>query len=114
MSIPSGSSLPSRGRTASVMVTVAVLLASGVMPRALADPDDVAPPEPVPGMETPGPEVLEHMVLSDDPAVAPPPIPLAIPFGTPEGQDPTPFVGAAPFESPTISPSEGATVGIAK
>jgi lipoprotein-anchoring transpeptidase ErfK/SrfK len=100
---------PFHARTAGAMVAVAVLLASGAMPRALADPDDVAPVDPMPA-----PEVIEHMVATDEPAVAPPPIPFAIPFGTPEGQDPTPFVGSAPFESPTISPGDGSTVGIAK
>jgi lipoprotein-anchoring transpeptidase ErfK/SrfK len=101
---------PSNVRTARVIFAVAVLaIGVGAMPRALADPDDATTADPVPA-----PEVVEQMASSDDPAVAPPPIPSAIPFGTPEGQDPTPFVGAAPFESPTISPSEGATVGIAK
>ena len=79
------------------------------MPHALADPEDVAPADP-----EPAPEVIEHMVLSDQPELAPPPMPFAIPFGTPEGQDPTPFVGSAPFEPPTISPGDGALVGIAK
>ena len=101
---------PSRVRMASVMVAAALLACTvAAMPRALADPDDVAPADPVPA-----PQVVEQMASSDDAVVAPPPIPFAIPFGTPEGQDPTPFVGSAPFESPTISPSDGATVGIAK
>jgi lipoprotein-anchoring transpeptidase ErfK/SrfK len=92
------------------MVAVAVLaITVGAMPRAVADPDDVVPADPVPA-----PEVVEQMASSDNPAIAPAPIPQAIPFGTPEGQDPTPYVGLAPFQSPTISPGDGATVGIAK
>jgi len=97
-------------RTASVMVAVAVLTLTGVMPRALADPEfDVAPADPFPA-----PEVVEQMASSspDDQVLTP--IPFAIPFGTPAGQDPTPFVGSAPFALSSISPSDGATVGIAK
>jgi lipoprotein-anchoring transpeptidase ErfK/SrfK len=81
-------------RTASVMVAVAVLaLTVGVMPRALADPEaDVAPGDPFPA-----PEVVEQMASS-----------------APDDQVPPPFVGSAPFALSSISPSDGATVGIAK
>jgi lipoprotein-anchoring transpeptidase ErfK/SrfK len=111
---------PSRTSAASVVVAVAVFaITAGAMPHALADPEsDVAPAEPIPS-----PEVVEQMASSspddqvppsDDPAAAPPAIPFMIPFGAPAGQDPTPFVGSAPFALSTISPSDGATVGIAK
>jgi lipoprotein-anchoring transpeptidase ErfK/SrfK len=101
---------PSPVRTAGVMVTVAVLAFTVGIPRALADPEfDVAPAEPVPA-----PEVVEQMASSSPDDQVPPPIPFAIPFGTPVGQDPTPFVGSPPFALSSISPSDGATVGIAK
>jgi lipoprotein-anchoring transpeptidase ErfK/SrfK len=82
---------PSRVRTASVMVAVAIVaITVGAMPRALADPEfDVAPAEPVPA-----PEVVEQMASS-----------------SPDDQV---FVGSAPFALSSISPSDGATVGIAK
>src|SRR4051812_5100599 len=84
-------------RTASVMVAVAVIaIAVGAMPRALADPDfDVAPADP-----GPAPEVVEQMASSSPDDQLPPPddqVPASIPFAL-----------------SSISPSDGATVGIAK
>jgi lipoprotein-anchoring transpeptidase ErfK/SrfK len=86
---------------------------AGLMPRALADPDpDVAAPE--------DPSAAPFEVSSLDGQSAPPeappifalPFPFAIPIGTPAGQDPTPFTGTAPFESPVISPSDTSIVGV--
>ncbi|MCV7081411.1 hypothetical protein H7H37_09035, partial [Mycolicibacterium insubricum] len=36
------------------------------------------------------------------------------PGGTPAGQNPTPFVGEAPFRPPTFNPVNGSMVGVAK
>jgi hypothetical protein len=73
---------------------------AGWMPRALADPesDVVAPPDPPPAAP------IEVFAL---------PFPLAIPDGTPVGQDPTPFTGTAPFDPPVINPSNASMVGVA-
>jgi lipoprotein-anchoring transpeptidase ErfK/SrfK len=42
------------------------------------------------------------------------PQPMAIPAGTPEGQNPTPFVGEPPFLPPSFNPTNGAKAGAAK
>jgi lipoprotein-anchoring transpeptidase ErfK/SrfK len=87
---------------------------AAVMPRAMADPEpDVAAPA--------DPSVAPIEVSSLDEQSAPPdpppiftlPFPLAIPDGTPAGQDPTPFTGTAPFASPVINPSDASMVGVA-
>lgn len=39
---------------------------------------------------------------------------MAIPEGTPEGQNPTPFVGEPPFLPPSFNPTNGSIVGAAK
>jgi lipoprotein-anchoring transpeptidase ErfK/SrfK len=81
---------------------------------ALADPDQQpgdpgAPPVPGPVAAPPG-----------DPQVVPQPAP---PFGIPAipagigpatGQDPSPFMGAAPFGPPRFVPATGSTVGVAQ
>ncbi|SON59440.1 L,D-transpeptidase 4 [Mycobacterium simulans] len=63
---------------------------------ALADPD------PAPG----------------DPGVVPPPAdppPMGQPFvGPAAGEDPTPFIGTAPFGPPKFNPANGSTVGVAQ
>jgi lipoprotein-anchoring transpeptidase ErfK/SrfK len=97
-----------------VLVSLVMLVAmAGLMPRALAEPElDVAPPE--------DPSVAPFEVSSLDEQSAPPegppifalPFPLAIPDGTPAGQDPTPFTGTAPFAPPVISPSDTSMVGV--
>jgi lipoprotein-anchoring transpeptidase ErfK/SrfK len=79
----------------------------GAMPCALADPElEVAGPgDPSPADQPAAPpDALPIFSL---------PFPFAIPDGTPAGQDPTPFTGDAPFESPAIHPSDGSTVGVA-
>jgi lipoprotein-anchoring transpeptidase ErfK/SrfK len=90
------------------------------MPRALADPElDVsAPTDPLPApssvdsMEMPSPD--DPIIPSADPPADSPSSPLAIPEGTPAGQDPTPFTGSAPFAPPIINPASGTTVGVGK
>ncbi len=84
-----------------MLVSLAMLAAmAGLMPRALADPEsDVAAPD-----DPPPAAPIEVFAL---------PFPLAIPDGTPAGQDPTPFTGAAPFEPPVINPSDASMVGVA-
>lgn len=39
---------------------------------------------------------------------------MAVPAGTPEGQNPTPFVGEPPFLPPSFNPTNGSIVGAAK
>ncbi|WP_082133538.1 L,D-transpeptidase [Mycolicibacterium obuense] len=60
---------------------------------------------------------------SPTPAVAPtaadpfaviPGEPMAIPEGTPAGQNPTPFVGQPPFVPPSFNPTNGSIAGAAK
>jgi lipoprotein-anchoring transpeptidase ErfK/SrfK len=88
-------------------LTAAMVLS---MPAALADPDlDIFAPA------DPGSAPVEAPP-ADDPNAPPadlPPSGSAIPFGTPDGQDPTPFVGIAPFAAPSVNPSDGETVGVA-
>ena len=42
------------------------------------------------------------------------PQPMAIPAGTPAGQNPTPFVGEPPFLPPSFNPTNGSIAGAAK
>jgi lipoprotein-anchoring transpeptidase ErfK/SrfK len=109
-----------RRRIAAVLGALVVLAAMvGAMPPALADPElnVSAPGDPSPTASSvdpiDGPSLDEQVTPSDDPPAASPPSPLAIPVGTPAGQDPTPFIGTAPFTPPTVHPANGATVGIA-
>ena len=39
---------------------------------------------------------------------------MAVPPGTPEGQNPTPFIGEPPFLPPSFNPTNGSIVGAAK
>ena len=92
-------------RKAAALVSVAMLTTTaGFMPRAFADPDtDVGPDVPP----------------ADQSAPADVPPPFALPFfqmalpGAPDGQDPAPFVGDAPFALAAVNPSDGSTVGVA-
>ena len=88
------------------LAALTVLAALAAAPQALADPElDIAPPtDPSPA------ETVEPF------EVPPPidPVPMAIPDGTPAGQNPTPFVGTPPFSLSAVSPTNGATVGVAK
>ena len=89
---------------------------------APAPVDPMAPPPPpaLPfGVPPPPPAPVDPMA----PAPAPPPFaglpgfpaaPMAIPEGTPAGQNPTPFVGEPPFLPPSFNPTNGAKAGAAK
>jgi lipoprotein-anchoring transpeptidase ErfK/SrfK len=88
---------------------------------ALADPDPapgdpgvVAPPaDPL----APAPPPLAAPPPPADP-LAPPPLPLPFPGAQPvvagpaAGQNPTPFIGTAPFGTPSFVPKSGSTVGV--
>jgi lipoprotein-anchoring transpeptidase ErfK/SrfK len=103
---------------ASAAVAALVLVATP----ALADPNPVDPPPPAP---------VDQLAAAPppaaDPLAVPPPVdpsappadaaaaqPMAIPEGTPAGQNPTPFTGTPPFRPPTFNPVNGATVGVAR
>jgi lipoprotein-anchoring transpeptidase ErfK/SrfK len=90
---------------------------------ALAPPpvDPMAPPPPPAAPfgfpPPPAPAPVDPM------APVPPPFtglpgfpsaPMAIPEGTPAGQNPTPYVGKPPFVPPSFNPSNGAKAGAAK
>ena len=84
------------------------------MPAALADPDlDVFAPADPGSAPADAPAPDDQNAPPVDLPPAPDPAPMAIPFGTPDGQDPTPFVGIAPFAPPTVNPGDGDTVGVA-
>ena len=109
-----------RTRIAAVLVALAVIAAMiAMVPHALADSElDVSAPgdpAPVPSSVDPMQESApnDQSALSDDPPAAAAPSPMAIPEGTPAGQDPTPFIGIAPFAPPTINPADATTVGVA-
>lgn len=92
------------GRITAVLGALVLLVATvGVVPQAFADPDldTSAPGDPLPAPP-------------DNAPFAAPLISLPIPFGTPAGEDPTPFTGIAPFSSPAIEPGDGAVVGVAE
>jgi lipoprotein-anchoring transpeptidase ErfK/SrfK len=90
-------------------------------PSALAQPG-VPPPPPAP--VDPAAAVVPAVPPGPPPLGAPlPPAPppffgqpqtMAIPPGTPEGQNPTPFVGEPPFLPPSFNPTNGSKVGAAK
>jgi lipoprotein-anchoring transpeptidase ErfK/SrfK len=98
-----------------VLGTLMVLAAWVVaMPHAAADPelDVTAPADPLPAPSAVDPAQPPDAAIT--PPADPPAVPIAIPDGTPAGQDPTPFIGTAPFAPPTINPANGVTVGVAK
>lgn len=108
-------------RMTSGLCAVAILVAMVVvMPRALADAEldgsAAADPSPAPAsgnpVELPSPD--DPITLPADPPAASLSPTLAIPEGTPAGQDPTLFTGTAPFAPPEINPANGTTVGVAK
>jgi lipoprotein-anchoring transpeptidase ErfK/SrfK len=92
---------------------------------ALADPNDPPPGDPpAPGVAPadppappPPPEALAPPP-APDPLAPPPPAapidPAAVPVGPAAGQDPTPFIGTAPFGPPTFNPVNGSMVGVGK
>ncbi len=84
---------------------------------ALADPDQ-APSDPGPVVAPADPPVSDPLALPPlpDPFGLPPTDPGAVPVasGPVAGQDPTPFVGEAPFRPPSFNPLNGSMVGVAK
>jgi lipoprotein-anchoring transpeptidase ErfK/SrfK len=102
------------------VVGVALVLSAGP---ALADPDPapgdpgvVAPPADPPAPAPPPLAAPPPLPIPPPPGFPPPPDPLAAPvFGGPAtGQDPTPFMGTAPFGPPRFVPANGSTVGVAQ
>ena len=123
---------------------VSAILAAGLVggtvlsgPSALADPDVPPPPAPVDPAAAAAPDPFAPPPPADpmappppaDPMVPPPPAapvavpnpfappaatPMAIPEGTPAGQNPTPYVGEPVFAPPTFNPTNGSKVGAAK
>ncbi len=114
---------------------IALLTAVGVVagltlgaPSALAQPVPAPAPAPVPAPAPPPP--ANPFVFPNPFAPPPPPAPvvptasdpfptipgqpMAIPEGTPAGQNPTPFVGQPPFVPPSFNPTNGSIVGAAK
>ncbi|WP_111509857.1 L,D-transpeptidase [Mycobacterium kyogaense] len=110
----------------SVMTVVVGMVLSA--PSALAQPDVASPPAPAdPFAPPPAPNPLAFpnpfAPPAPAPAVAPtaadpfaviPGEPMAIPEGTPAGQNPTPFVGQPPFVPPSFNPTNGSIAGAAK
>ena len=86
----------------------------GVVP-APVDPGPPPPPEPAPvdPMAAPAPAPPGPF---DPGGMFGPPAPAAqpIPEGTPEGQNPTPYVGQPVFAPPTFNPTNGSIAGAAK
>ncbi|MFI5506477.1 L,D-transpeptidase family protein [Mycobacterium sp. NPDC051804] len=109
-----------------VLSTPSALAQPGVPPPPPAPVDPaaapVAPPAPpaVPAAfppAPPGPPAPPPFGAPLPPA--PPPLfgapqPMAIPAGTPEGQNPTPFIGEPPFLPPSFNPTNGSIAGAAK
>ncbi len=123
------------GRSLAGLFGAAVIVASSVfaVAPAYADPDPVDPgvvdapggPAPAdnPAPVNPAPaDPAPAAAPADNPAVPPATAavpnnygaPAVIPAGTPAGQNPTPFVGEAPFRPPTFNPVNGSMVGVAK
>lgn len=121
---------------------ISAVLAAGLVggmvlstPSALAQPGVPPPPAPVdpaaapvPPPPAPAPPPAAPAAFPAAPTApaagaplppAPPPLfgqpqPMAIPAGTPEGQNPTPFVGEPPFLPPSFNPTNGSIAGAAK
>jgi lipoprotein-anchoring transpeptidase ErfK/SrfK len=105
-------------RATAVLSALAVLVAVVAvvpMPGALADPDlDVSPPTVPSPADTIDQFALPAPIDPTMPWAGPTAFPIAVPEGTPAGGNPQPFTGAPPFSPPTVSPADGATVGVAK
>ena len=103
-------------RLTAVLGALTVLAAMvGVKPPVLTDSEvDVSSPTDPPPAETVDPfgaSPIDQSALAADttaPSVA------IIPWGTPAGENPEPFTGTPPFSPPTVNPSNGAVVGVAK
>jgi len=132
-----------RGRMRGRLVTaiIAAGLVGGLAlgnPSALADPEVPPPPAPIDPAAAPAPPPdpfappppADPLAVPPpaDPAAPPAPPPfappnpfappaaqrMAIPEGTPAGQNPTPYVGEPVFAPPTFNPTNGAKAGAAK
>lgn len=107
---------PTGSRAVAVLGALMVLAAAVTAPRALVDLEvDASPltdPSPAENVDPfPVPSPMDPITPSADPTV---PIAIAIPEGTPAGQNPEPFTGTAPFSRATVNPANGTTVGVAK
>jgi len=103
-------------RLTAVLGALTVLAAMvAVTPPVLADSEsDVFPPTDPPPAETVDPfgaSPIDQSALTADPTA---PSLATIPRATPAGQNPEPFTGTPPFSTPTVNPSNGAVVGVAK
>ena len=87
----------------------------GVKPPVLTDSEvDLSSPTDPPPAETVEPFAvapIDQSALAVDPTT---PSAVTIPEGTPVGQIPEPFTGTLPLRPPTVNPSNGAVVGVAK
>ena len=121
--------MPQWNKSKLLTAVVAAGLVAGMTvatPSAWADPDapdpDVAAAPIDPGLPTEAPLPPPMPAAPDAPGAPAPVVPGApipgvpepIPAGVPAGQNPTPFVGEAPFRPPTFNPVNGSMVGVAK
>jgi lipoprotein-anchoring transpeptidase ErfK/SrfK len=97
-----------------VLSTPSALAQPGVPPPPPAPVDPAAAVVPAPPAVPPGPPPLGAPLPPAPPPFFGQPQPMAIPAGTPEGQNPTPFVGEPPFLPPSFNPTNGSKVGAAK
>jgi lipoprotein-anchoring transpeptidase ErfK/SrfK len=116
-----------RSRLVAVMTVAAAALGLVLSaPAALAQPDVAPPPAPAnpfappanpfvfPNPFAPPPPPAPAGPTAADPFATVPGQPMAIPEGTPAGQNPTPFVGEPPFVPPSFNPTNGSKAGAAK
>ncbi|MBV9514629.1 MAG: L,D-transpeptidase [Mycobacteriaceae bacterium] len=101
-------------RAATALAALTIVAATiGAKAPVLADSESEVPPG-----TTPAPaEVIDQAAAPSDPAPAADPAapsPATPPEETPPGQNTEPVDGTTPFSAPTINPSNGATVGVAK
>jgi lipoprotein-anchoring transpeptidase ErfK/SrfK len=113
-----------------VLSSPSAMAQPGVPPPPPAPVDPAAAPVPPPPPPAPAPAlpfVFPPPPPPADPAAPPPPAfpglpglpgvpaaPMAIPEGTPAGQNPTPYVGEPVFAPPTFNPTNGSIAGAAK
>ncbi|MGK2867055.1 MAG: L,D-transpeptidase [Mycobacterium sp.] len=101
-----------RSKFASAFLAAGLVVGLGFgSPAASAEPP--APP-PAPGLPNPfaPPSAAEPDPFA--PIGGPGAVPLAIPEGTPAGQNPNPFIGMPPFVPPSFNPVNGSIAGAAK
>ena len=98
-----------------IMAATVVAGLSLSAPSALAQPGVPPPPPPAPNPIAPPPPANPFVFPGLGNPLAPPQAqPMAIPEGTPAGQNPTPFVGEPPFVPPSFNPVNGSIAGAAK